>query len=201
MARVVALLGLKRPCQGENLPSSGLHLDVPRWSFFKVPRSCILQDGRRAFLRSQHARLWRLLRRLLWPAFALRRAPSRRLVMPAHADCWGFSRRRPRLTRAFSWQRRQHLEPTPCLALCPGLQRLGLCGGGFLGHANELDAGGALGGGRCGVRVQRRSPWFVRVNDRAFNGLCARLLSRVDRPSAAKARSPCFMQESFIWIG
>jgi hypothetical protein len=47
-------------------------------------------------------------------------------------------------------QRRQwHVKPMLCLSFCPGLQRLRFCGGGFLGHANELDAGGALGGGRC----------------------------------------------------
>jgi hypothetical protein len=55
----------------------------------------------------------------------------------------------PRLARAYSCRRRQQrLEPAPHRALCPGLQRLRFCGGGLLGHANELDAGGAFGGGR-----------------------------------------------------
>jgi hypothetical protein len=40
-------------------------------------------------------------------------------------------------------------------AFCPGLQCLRFCGGCLFGHANELDAGSALGGDRCGVLCSR----------------------------------------------
>jgi len=39
--------------------------------------------------------------------------------------------------------------PAPCLVIRTGLQRLGLCGGGFLGLASELDAAGTLEQVRC----------------------------------------------------
>ena len=208
VARVAALFGLKRPLQIEKLASSRLPFNTPRGAFSRKPRSRVPQDKQCALLHGQHARSPRLSRCPLWPAFALGRALSqrwRRCLEPAlvHALCWGFAWRQPRLARAFSWPRqRRRLEPVPRLAFCPGPQRLGFCGGGFLGHANELDASGALGGDRCGgICVQRRSPWLVCLNGRASDGLRARLPSRVDRPSAAKARSPCFMQDSFIWIG
>src|SRR6266851_5308286 len=89
----------------------------------------------------------------------------------------------------------------PHLTFCPGLQCLRFCGGSFLSHTKKLDVGGALGGGRCGVCVQRRSSWFMCFNSRAFNSLRACLPSHMDMPSAAKACSPCFMQEFFIWVG
>src|SRR6266851_4725140 len=57
-------------------------------------------------------------------------------------------------------------EPVACLssdglthgmphldAFCPGLQCLRCCGSCLFGHTNELDAGGALSGDRCGVCV------------------------------------------------
>jgi len=43
---------------------------------------------------------------------------------------------------------RYHMYPMPSLVVYPGLQRLGLCGCGSLGHSNEFDAGSVLGVGR-----------------------------------------------------
>lgn len=48
-------------------------------------------------------------------------------------------------------KRTTHCKPALRRASRPRLQRLGLSGHGSLSCANEFDAGGALGGGRCGV--------------------------------------------------
>jgi hypothetical protein len=100
----------------------------------------------------------------VWPAFALRQAPLwwwwRRLESAlAHALVWGFSRWRPQ----HAWV----LFATITVAAAASqvcamprslpfnwLQCLRFCSGGFLGHAKDLDAGGAFGGSRCGVRIQ-----------------------------------------------
>ena len=69
----------------------------------------------------------------------------------AHADCPSV------LVRSHS-----------CLAICPGLQCLGSCIGGFLSTASRLNAGGAIGNGSC-VGV------FVREDDgRLRYTVCAR---------------------------
>ena len=94
-------------------------------------------------------------------------------------------------SRGLSWRR---LEHAPRLAFCPWFQCLGFCGGSFLGHTKELDAGSALSGDRFCVCIQRCSPWLVRVNGHAFESLHARLPSCVDRP---KAYSPWILQRVF----
>jgi len=45
----------------------------------------------------------------------------------------------------------------PCLTLCPGLQCLEPCSSGFLSPASRLNAGGALGHGRCSALHSRMS--------------------------------------------
>ena len=74
--------------------------------------------------------------------------------------------------RAFSWQYlestsglalRWRFASTPCIPMCPGLQRLGFCGGGSLSPTCKLDAGRSLGQGWCGACDQQCSPSFVHV--------------------------------------
>ena len=73
---------------------------------------------------------------------------------------------------ALQWR----FAPAPCLAVRPGLQCLWFCVGGFLSPANELDAAGALGQGRCSACRQWCSYSFARVNVRGFDlsriGVC-----------------------------
>jgi hypothetical protein len=47
---------------------------------------------------------------------------------------------------------------TCCLSYTPGLQCLGLCSGGFLSPTSRLDAGAALGHGRCSSHDQSAPP-------------------------------------------
>ena len=78
-----------------------------------------------------------------WPSDG----PSRAAGHAAHAPCQCPSQWRPGLACAFSWRRWRCLTPRSL----PGCQRLRFCGGSYLSHTNELDTGGALGGGRCGI--------------------------------------------------
>jgi hypothetical protein len=77
------------------------------------------------------------------------------------------------------------------LVFCPGLQRLGLCGGGFLGHACGFDAGGAFGGGLCGIYGWLRSS-FVRLDGRALDHLCW----FCGHAGKSGARSPWFVRHN-----
>jgi hypothetical protein len=52
----------------------------------------------------------------------------------------------------------------------------------------------SVGGGRCSVRVQRRSLWLERLDGHTFDSLRARFLSPVDRP---EAYSLCFIRGVF----
>jgi hypothetical protein len=95
---------------------------------------------------------------------------SRHLVAPC---CGNMCARSVRLAAAVPQacpRPRPSLLAAPCRVhahhtFCPGLQRLGLCGYGSLGRANEFDAGGVLGRGGCSVRSQCRSPWLMRFKD------------------------------------
>ena len=70
---------------------------------------------------------------------------------------------------------------TPCLAIRPGFQCLGLCGDGSLSPACKLDAGGLLGQGRCSAH-DRRSPSFVRIYFCAFDRVCVSVHGRASKP-------------------
>src|SRR6266851_3618851 len=88
----------------------------------------------------------------------------------------------------------------PCLTLCLGLQHLRLCGGGSLSPACKFDASGAFSGGKCTICVQRCTPWFVRLNNYAFNSHHTCVSSHVDRPKAyspASSRGSSHKQGNF----
>ena len=189
VARAVAV-GLKRPLQVEIPPSSRLPLNVLWWAFFREPRSRALEDGRCALCRastpargvSRSARCGPCS-----PSDGLSRDGWSCLHMPTDGASRGGEPGSPELFRggggSVSSPRHASLSAT-------GLQSLGLCGGGSLSPTCKSDAGGAFGGGRCAVRVQRRAPWFVRLDDRAFDGLRARVPSCVDRPEAYSLLRP-----------
>lgn len=57
--------------------------------------------------------------------------------------------------------RRARHHPTPCLPICPGLQRLGSCSSGSLSPASSVDAGMPSTHGSCGTRDRQRFPKFT----------------------------------------
>jgi hypothetical protein len=132
----------------------------------------------------------RHLRCPLGPAFAHGQALLRwqwRCLepMPACACIGGFLRQHPQHAQVHSRQQQRWLpKPVPCLALCPGVQCLGLCGGGFYSPTCQFDAGSSFSGSRCAICIciQRCFAWPMHISYCVFNGLCVHLLGHMNRP-------------------
>src|SRR6266581_6870653 len=89
--------------------------------------------------------------------------------------------------------------PTPCLAFCPSLQRLDLCGGDCLSCTSKFNARSALGRDRCSLIADSTSlicahlPWYpchLHPQAHSARGLRGRQVSpNADNPPPGSSRS------------
>jgi len=99
----------------------------------------------------------------------------------------------PKFVRTFSRVLSQRTgRLTPLLALCPGLQRLNLCGGDLPSFVGEFEASVALGRNRWGVRVVLRSSSLVLLNAGRSGYVGVNVLSRA---------SPCGLSKPVDGLG
>jgi len=76
---------------------------------------------------------------------------------------------------------------------CPRLQRLDLCSGDALSRASGFDAGGALGGDRCGAQASGPAV-LIRIDACEFDCVCVSVHGRASKPE----RVWVFMEHSYI---